>query len=108
MEGTLWAFLPAVIAIILALVTKQVYVSLFLGIFVGAMMYAGGDVLKAMGSDKNSVEKLIYDLCDLHLSISDEQINEYVSRWETLKNFKNSPTSFNNSDAGKLVKQLFN
>ena len=48
MEGTLWAFVPAVIAIILALVTKQVYVSLFLGIFVGAMMYAGGDVLKAM------------------------------------------------------------
>ena len=48
MEGTLWAFLPAVIAIILALVTKQVYVSLFLGIFVGAMMYAGGDILKAM------------------------------------------------------------
>ena len=48
MEGTLWAFLPAVIAIVLALVTKQVYVSLFLGIFVGAMMYAGGDPLKAL------------------------------------------------------------
>ncbi len=48
MEGTLWAFLPAVIAIILALLTKQVYVSLFLGIFVGAMMYTGGDVLNAM------------------------------------------------------------
>ena len=48
MVGTLWAFVPAVIAIILALVTKQVYVSLFLGIFVGAMMYAGGDILKAM------------------------------------------------------------
>lgn len=48
MEGTIWAFLPAVIAIVLALVTKQVYVSLFLGIFVGAMMYAGGDPLKSM------------------------------------------------------------
>ena len=48
MEGTLWAFLPAVIAIVLALITKQVYVSLFLGIFVGAMMYAGGDILNAM------------------------------------------------------------
>ncbi|MBR2621553.1 MAG: Na+/H+ antiporter NhaC family protein [Clostridia bacterium] len=48
MEGTLWAFLPAIIAIVLALVTKQVYVSLFLGIFVGALMYAGGDPLKAM------------------------------------------------------------
>ncbi|MBE6641808.1 MAG: Na+/H+ antiporter NhaC family protein [Ruminococcaceae bacterium] len=48
MEGTIWAFLPAVIAIVLALITKQVYVSLFLGIFVGAMMYAGGDPLKAL------------------------------------------------------------
>ena len=47
MEGTFWAFTPAIIAIVLALVTKQVYVSLFLGIFVGAMMYAGGDPLKA-------------------------------------------------------------
>jgi phosphatidylserine synthase len=30
--------LPAVIAIVLALATKQVYVSLFLGIFVGSLM----------------------------------------------------------------------
>ena len=48
MEGTLWAFVPALIAIVLALLTKQVYISLFLGIFVGAMMYAGGDPLKAL------------------------------------------------------------
>ena len=48
MEGTLWAFLPALIAIVLALITRQVYISLFLGIFVGAMMYAGGDPLKAL------------------------------------------------------------
>lgn len=48
MEGTLWAFVPALIAIVLALITKQVYISLFLGIFVGAMMYAGGDPLKAL------------------------------------------------------------
>ena len=47
MIGTFWAFMPAIIAIVLALATKQVYVSLFLGIFVGAMMYVGGDPLKA-------------------------------------------------------------
>ena len=47
MEGTFWAFLPAIIAIALALVTKQVYVSLFFGIFVGAMMYVGGNPLEA-------------------------------------------------------------
>ena len=39
--------MPAIIAIALALITKQVYVSLFLGIFVGAMMYAGGNPLDA-------------------------------------------------------------
>ncbi len=48
MIGSIWAFVPALIAILLALLTKQVYVSLFLGIFVGALMYAGGDPLKAM------------------------------------------------------------
>ena len=47
MEGTFWAFMPAIIAIVLALVTKQVYVSLFLGIFVGAMMYVGGNPIDA-------------------------------------------------------------
>ena len=48
MEGTFWAFMPAIIAIVLALITKQVYVSLFLGIFVGAMMYAAGNPLNAL------------------------------------------------------------
>lgn len=48
MEGTIWAFLPAVIAILLALLTKQVYVSLFLGVFVGALLYSGGDPIKAL------------------------------------------------------------
>lgn len=48
MEGTFWAFAPAIIAIVLALVTKQVYISLFFGIFVGAMLYAGGNPLEAM------------------------------------------------------------
>ena len=48
MVGTFWAFTPAIIAIVLALVTKQVYVSLFFGIFVGAMMYVGGNPISAM------------------------------------------------------------
>ncbi len=48
MVGSIWAFLPAIIAIVLALATKQVYVSLFAGIFVGAMMYVGGNPVSAM------------------------------------------------------------
>ena len=64
-------------------------------------------LLDAMNNDKESIEKLIFELCDLHISIPEERINEYVNRWETLKNFKNSPTDFNNKDAGNLVKKLF-
>lgn len=66
-----------------------------------------GQVLDAMQSDTESVKKLILDLCDLHLSVPDEKITGYVNRWKTLKNFKNSPTEFNNKDAGYLVKTLF-
>lgn len=36
--GTIWAILPAVIAIAIALKTKEVYLSLFIGIFVGALL----------------------------------------------------------------------
>ncbi len=48
MVGTFWAFAPALIAIVLALVTKQVYISLFFGIVVGALMFVGGNPLEAM------------------------------------------------------------
>ncbi len=50
MVGTFWAFAPAIVAIILALLTKQVYVSLFLGILTGALMYCGGNLLQALGT----------------------------------------------------------
>ncbi len=38
--NTLWAALPPIIAIGLALITKEVYSSLFLGIFVGGLMFS--------------------------------------------------------------------
>ncbi len=66
-----------------------------------------GQVMNAMNSDKESVKNLISQLCDLQLSIPDKKIQGYVARWETLKNFKNSPTDFNNQNAGMLVKSLF-
>ena len=40
MYGTFWALVPPVIAIVLALITKEVYSSLFVGIVVGALFYA--------------------------------------------------------------------
>lgn len=39
--ATAWALLPAVVAIALALITKEVYSSLFVGIVVGALLYSG-------------------------------------------------------------------
>ncbi|MBE6552757.1 MAG: Na+/H+ antiporter NhaC family protein [Ruminococcaceae bacterium] len=47
MSGTFWAFLPAIVAIALALLTKKVYPSLFLGIFVGALLYTEGNLMNA-------------------------------------------------------------
>lgn len=37
--GTAWSLLPPVVAIILALITKEVYSSLFLGLVAGALLY---------------------------------------------------------------------
>ncbi len=41
--STIWAALPPLIAIVLALITKEVYSSLFLGVVTGAILYAGAD-----------------------------------------------------------------
>lgn len=37
--GTVWALLPPIIAIALALITKEVYMSLFIGVVTGALLY---------------------------------------------------------------------
>lgn len=43
--GTAWALLPPMVAIILALVTKEAYSSLFIGVFLGAFMAADCNIL---------------------------------------------------------------
>ncbi|MBC8530304.1 Na+/H+ antiporter NhaC family protein [Gehongia tenuis] len=45
MQETFWSLVPAIIAIALALITKEVYVSLILGILAGALFFTGFDVL---------------------------------------------------------------
>lgn len=40
LSGTFWALVPAVVAIILALCTKEVYSSLFVGIIIGGIFFA--------------------------------------------------------------------
>ncbi len=40
MYGTFWSLVPPIVAIALALITKEVYSSLFLGILMGALLYS--------------------------------------------------------------------
>ena len=40
LNGTFWALVPAIVAIILALCTKEVYSSLFIGIIIGGIFFA--------------------------------------------------------------------
>ena len=39
--ATIWALFPPLVAIVLALITKEVYSSLFIGILVGGLLYSG-------------------------------------------------------------------
>lgn len=41
MYATFWSLVPPIVAIVLALITKEVYSSLFIGILVGALFYSG-------------------------------------------------------------------
>lgn len=45
---TIWALLPPVVAISLALITKEVYFSLFMGISTGALLYSNGNLELAL------------------------------------------------------------
>ena len=53
-HATVFALLPSLIAIVLALITKEVYSSLFIGILSGALLYANFNPLAAY-------ETLLYD-----------------------------------------------
>ncbi|MDE7035494.1 MAG: Na+/H+ antiporter NhaC family protein, partial [Eubacteriales bacterium] len=48
MQATIWTLLPPIIAIALALITKEVYSSLLIGILSGALLYTGFSPLSAV------------------------------------------------------------
>ncbi len=52
--GTAWSLLPPVTAIALALITKEVYSSLFAGIFIGAVLYSGFDPVNTVDNIINN------------------------------------------------------
>lgn len=49
-QTTAWALLAPVIAIALALITKEVYSSLFIGIVIGSLLYARSDPATALNT----------------------------------------------------------
>ncbi|MBP3735967.1 MAG: Na+/H+ antiporter NhaC family protein, partial [Lachnospiraceae bacterium] len=69
--STVFSLLPPVVAIVLALITKEVYSSLFLGITVGALLYANGNLELAFNTMLYHEEGgLVVNLTDLsHASI---------------------------------------
>ena len=50
MEGTIWTLVPPVLAIALALISKEVYFSLFAGICVGALFYSNFHISTAIST----------------------------------------------------------
>ena len=50
MEGKFWALVPPVVAILLALITKEAYSSLFIGIIIGALFVAGFNPIETVNT----------------------------------------------------------
>ena len=48
MYSTFWALVPPIVAIVLALITKEVYSALFVGILVGALFYSNFNVVRTL------------------------------------------------------------
>ncbi len=48
MAATIWSLLPPIIAIVLALITKEVYSSLLIGILAGAFLFVGANPISAV------------------------------------------------------------
>ena len=65
MQGTFWALLPPVIAIILALWTKEVYISLMLGIITGALFYTDFNVIKGVETTFDIMDEKIGSNVDI-------------------------------------------
>jgi len=59
--GTWAALIPPIAAIVLALITKEVYSALFFGIVIGALLYSGGNPIGAIEHFFNILNKEVSD-----------------------------------------------
>ena len=62
MDFTFWALVTTLVAIILALITKEVYSSLFIGVLLGALFYSNWGPVKALDATIN--DGLITSIAD--------------------------------------------
>ena len=62
MAFTFWALVPPLVAIILALITKEVYSSLFIGVLLGSLFYSNWGPVKALDATIN--DGLIASIAD--------------------------------------------
>ena len=62
MAFTFWALVPPLVAIILALITKEVYSSLFIGVLLGSLFYSNCGPVKALDATIN--DGLIASIAD--------------------------------------------
>ena len=60
MQGTIFSLLPPVVAIVLALITKEVYISLFSGIFIGSLIYSNFNILNTIDNIFSVMSESIY------------------------------------------------
>lgn len=59
-SSSIWSVIPALLALLLAIVSRKVIFSLSIGIIVGALMLNGGDVINSVSYIINSVVSLVY------------------------------------------------
>lgn len=61
-----------------------------------------------LGTEFAEFEKIILSLADLSdISMTEAQISAYCTRWQNLKNFKNSPGGYSADRAGDVLRALF-
>lgn len=63
--GTIWAILPPIVTIGLALITKEVYISLFIGILSGALLYTGFQPFPALETVFTIIAEKIGENCNI-------------------------------------------
>ena len=61
-HGTFWALVPSVVAIVLALITKEAYSSLFIGVVIGGLFISQGSFPQFLDAVfKNGMVKQVSD-----------------------------------------------